>query len=417
VASFTLTSNLKLRIESTLTANARYNLERLDTLGGSLLPDTTDTIKLRSRGDVSLLPNSSDIGGTGTGGLVTIADPNQLATSITFWSADSLFPAGLKLKTLSSSDYLSLTYDGTIHLTDSVGAKGLSILPTGNRLLTLQSDFSVSSGGTITLSPAVGGSSVTLPTAGTLATLAGSETLTNKTINALSNTITNIINGNIGAFAGIVYSKLNLINSLQNADVATTAGIEYSKLDLEGQVTGNDIASNAAIAYSKLDLNNSLTNADIYSDAAIDGTKVSPSFGNQIVTTTNRFRLSNGTFTTDIQQATSGQGSNLTFTLPNTAGTNNQVLTTDGTGNLRWVTPSQSGTGEVRLAIASWEPGDGSTKIITHALNTVDLSVTVQEASTGDLILVGSISVVDSSTVRLVSSEVPQSVWRVVIQG
>ena len=56
------------------------------------------------------------------------------------------------------------------------------------------------------------------------------ETLTNKTINADNNTVSNIENADIKAAAGIVYSKLTLTNSIVNADINSAAAIDTSKL-------------------------------------------------------------------------------------------------------------------------------------------------------------------------------------------
>lgn len=108
-------------------------------------------------------------------------------------------------------------------------------------------------------------------------------TVTNKTIDADLNTITNIENADVKANAGIVYSKLNLTNGIVNADVNSSAAIAYSKLNLSNSVTNNDIATNAAIAYSKLNLANSIVNADINTAAAIGRDKIASGSASHVI--------------------------------------------------------------------------------------------------------------------------------------
>ena len=86
----------------------------------------------------------------------------------------------------------------------------------------------------------------------TLVVLALAQVLTNKTIDADLNTLSNISNTQIKALAGIVYSKLNLTNSVLNADINSSAAIDYSKLNLVGTILNADINASAAIAKSKL---------------------------------------------------------------------------------------------------------------------------------------------------------------------
>lgn len=99
----------------------------------------------------------------------------------------------------------------------------------------------------------------------TLVGRASTDTLSNKTIDAGSNTITGIANAGISASAGIVYSKLLLTASIVNADIAAGAAIAYSKLALSNSIVSGDIVAGAGIPYSKLALASSIATADLAS--------------------------------------------------------------------------------------------------------------------------------------------------------
>lgn len=252
--SVTLTRNLRLRIDSNLTANARYNLERLDTLGSTFLVDTTDTLNVRSRTDISIEPESADLGGSGLGGTVSIGSASHSLEEIGLYSDSLLVSAPLSLLDQASggTKYLDLQYKSDISgSVDTSANRVLSLdLQGADRSVVLAGDLTTS-GGSLTLT--LGGStSLTLPTSGTVATLAGTEVLTNKTIDSDLNTLSNIVDADIKAAAGIAYSKLNLTGSIVNADVGNTASISYSKLNLTGSILDADIAGAAAIARSKI---------------------------------------------------------------------------------------------------------------------------------------------------------------------
>lgn len=79
------------------------------------------------------------------------------------------------------------TWNGSL-LTGTYGGTGVN---NGSKTITLGNNFTTSGNFALTLTQ-TNTTNVTLPTTGTLSTLAGSETLTNKTINGSSNTLVNI---------------------------------------------------------------------------------------------------------------------------------------------------------------------------------------------------------------------------------
>lgn len=84
-----LTRNLKLRIDSNLTANSKYNLERLDLIGANFLATTSDNLLIRSRRDIVIEPESPDIDGSGSGGTVSIGSPDHQLDAVNIY-ADSV---------------------------------------------------------------------------------------------------------------------------------------------------------------------------------------------------------------------------------------------------------------------------------------------------------------------------------------
>lgn len=369
----TLTPNLKLRIDSKLTSNAKYNLQRIDLLGATFLVDSTNTLNIRSQTDILIDPNSPDLGGSGQGSVI-IGDANRKLISLTVHADELLLDGAFNLEDQASGSTgkLGLVYKSDINGSLDNSARVLTIDVDGaDRNLVLGGNLSLI--GNDLILNATGPTDVILPESGTLSTLAGVETLTNKTIDADQNTLSNISNDEIKAAAGIEYSKLDLADSIVDADINSAAAIAYSKLNLAGSLVDSDVAASAAIVYSKLDLADSVTNTDIsttadieYSKlnledsivdgdiaagAAIQGTKILPQFGAQNIRTEATLELDNGTHITAIAPASGGQTENITFRLPNSNGTANAILATDGAGNLSW---SSAGSGSVTsLAITA----------------------------------------------------------------
>jgi hypothetical protein len=94
---------------------------------------------------------------------------------------------------VNSSDFYFKWYGGTTNVATLTGAGALTLAGTltisSNKVLTLGGSFTTSGAHATTLTT-TGTTGVTLPTTGTLATLAGSEALTNKSINGLTVTST-----------------------------------------------------------------------------------------------------------------------------------------------------------------------------------------------------------------------------------
>lgn len=180
-----LTRNLKLRISSNLTADAKFNLERLDLLGSTFLVDTQNSLNLRSEVDINIVPESADIGGSGVGGVVNVGSAAQNITSLNLFANQVNFsdPIGILDNAVGGNKYLRVAYKSNIiGSTDTTADRTLSLdLEGGDRSIVMQQDLSLLGGFSTTLtSTAV--TSLILPITGTLATLAGIETLSNKTL-------------------------------------------------------------------------------------------------------------------------------------------------------------------------------------------------------------------------------------------
>lgn len=98
------------------------------------------------------------------------------------------------------------------------------------------------------------------------------DALTNKTIDADLNTITNIENADIKSAAAIAYSKLNLANSIVNADIAAHTSTKVT-ITAKGQL-------NSEIVYN--DQSNTLADATNIAVGTTTGTKIGTATGQKI---------------------------------------------------------------------------------------------------------------------------------------
>lgn len=108
----TITPNLKLRIDSALTSDSKYNLNKLDSLGSLYQVDRNSISWVRSQTDIILQPYDPDVGGSGSGGSISLGTADQPADTINL-RAETISTTA----TISSSENISTS--GNFVLTDS----------------------------------------------------------------------------------------------------------------------------------------------------------------------------------------------------------------------------------------------------------------------------------------------------------
>ena len=228
----TLSRNLRLRINSALTADAQYNLNRIDTLGGILNINTIDTTTLRSRGDINIEPEAQAIGGSGVGGVVNLGSSAKPVTSFNIYSGAINFNAPISLLDIDTAFSLKLRHASG---GDSTADRTLSLdLDNADRSLRLGGNFGTAADfnttGTFALTlNTTAPTTVTFPTSGILSTLTGTEILANKDITGtFAGPLTGTLTGNsVGIHTGAVTG--NVTGDLTGNVTGT----------LTGNVTGN----------------------------------------------------------------------------------------------------------------------------------------------------------------------------------
>ena len=296
--------------------------------GGTGVDNTGRTITLG--GNVNIAKNFTTTGMTGAN-----------ASDITFKTTGPTvleLPLSGKLATMSDVSSSSIGGQQITGVINPVNG-GTGVANDNTKLITLGG--SITTGASLTTTGVTGsGADITfkttaatdviLPTTGTIATLAGTETLTAKTIDALDNTILNISNANIAAGASIEDTKLATISSAGKVlNTATTA----TNANTADAIVTRDANGAFAAGVITASLNGNASSATklaatktIYGNA-FDGT------ANLTNIIASGFGGTGNGFTKFIGPA----GSERLFTLPNADAT---ILTTNAL-----VTVAQGGTG------------------------------------------------------------------------
>lgn len=351
----TLTKNIRLRVDSNLTSSAKYNLERIDQLGGSLSTDTLETVHLRSRQTITLEPEAAAIGGSGAGGIVNIGTVSHPISEFNIYTENTVFFGGVALRDFSAPNkLLSLRHDSGGDTTEN---RTLTFdTDDGNRSLRIGTDLFISGIGTIALS-APANSVLVLPPSGTVLTDTSSAILTNKSISGSTNPLTDI-----------AYTSLVLANSIVNGDISSDAGIARSKL---ASGSNNHVVINDASGVFSSEQFLSITRGGTGAGTAQDAT---------------------------------------TNLLPTQAGQAGKALVTNGFGVLSWALAS----GTVNKHTQDWTTG--TSIVINHLLLTSDVIVSVKDDS-NKLVGVDEIEITSNSSLTITSSQAPVGVWRVTVMG
>jgi hypothetical protein len=219
-------------------------------INASNLSSGTRTLTMDMQGANRTIALTGDLSSLGTltigaTGFVTSLTPQVTPTALSLPASGTGTLATLEnAETLALKTLTSPTITGATALSLATGGFNLTITPAalgganraltldvggGDRTLTLAGNLTTSGSNALTLTT-VGATNVTLPTTGTLATLAGVETLTNKTLSGTTITaaagISVAVGGNNLTFAGATLGGANraLTFDMQSGDRTLTLG-------------------------------------------------------------------------------------------------------------------------------------------------------------------------------------------------
>lgn len=242
--------------------------------------------------------------------------------SFGFTGTGTINASSLNGATFASPGAIGSTTPGTGAFTTLTGStfNGLTITNTGTNTLTIATGKTVTVSNTLTLA-GTDGTSFTFPSSsGTVVTTAATQTLTNKTIAAGSNTITGLTNTNLSGSAGITNANL------ANSSITVTAGSGLSGggvVSLGGSVSLANAGVKSAASGTGISIDQSTGDITITNNgvtSAVAGTGIGVSGGTGAVTITN-----NG--------------------VTSLAGTANQVSVTGATGSITLSLPQNIHSG------------------------------------------------------------------------
>lgn len=213
--------------------------------------------------------------------------------------------------------------------------------------LTLSSNFQVAGGGGVILRPQTS-TDITLPTTGTLATLAGVETFTNKAISGSANTITNIGNSALtnssltvaGHVVSLGGSTTLQASDLTNGVTGTGAVVLAASPTLTGHPTVEGVTSTGATGTGNLVFSASPTITGTLTAAAVVATGLSVTNSTNGATSSTVTNANGGTSALSAVIATNGTNEIHMFQLGTAWTTANQyrqgggIVETNGPGGL-----------------------------------------------------------------------------------
>lgn len=455
-----LTPNLKLRLSDDLTADSKYNLNRIDSLASATKVENNGNLRVRSVRDIILTPESQDLGGSGTGGTVSVGEAGiNIETFEVFADVADFNDTPISLPELrfpelpgNGINYVGLKGPDSI-LTDTVWT-----LPAadGAANQVIVTDGAGTLGWASVLTDSLAENAVNIGNAsGT-----SSPTDTNVLGEILADSVTGlvikddvIIDSKISTIANISLSKLapltfNKALVSDASGVISASGISDVKLGYLSDVTSliqaqiNDkqplntdltalsgltgtgiivriaagtVANRTLIAGTGINI----SNADgVAGDITINSTvsaytdEMAQDAVGTILTDSSSIGLTYSDATPSINatlnlsSATADSGFILSALDIQSDGLRAQINKTD-------ITSIISGNSFK----ADWATVDGTSKVITHNLNTKDVIVQLYDSVTFETIYVDSIVRTSVNSITLTATQTPGTAWRVLIQG